>query len=324
MAALSEPAKDLRIVSLRDLRSSDLAPLLEEETRAWREAFDWNFRPSADLVRRYVDLRSLSGLALLDGDEVEGYSYYVLEDQKALVGDLYVRRRSRSPAVESKLLETTVNETIAAPGIRRIEAQLMMLGIGAEDLTVRREYMARFDRLFLTIDLNEAAALPPGSVRRGIFFEPWEERFQEASAQLIASAYEKHVDSQINDQYRSAAGARRFLYNIVQYPGCGTFFRPASIIAFDFHSDGACGLCLTSLVAPEVGHITQICVSPGLQGTGVGYTMLTRSLRTLRQSGCRRASLTVTKSNTKAVDLYLRVGFEVAHEFSACVWEGFG
>ena len=28
-------------------------------------------------------------------------------------------------------------------------------------------------------------------------------------------------------------GARRFLYNIVQYPGCGSFFRAASHVAFD-------------------------------------------------------------------------------------------
>jgi ribosomal protein S18 acetylase RimI-like enzyme len=199
----------------------------------------------------------------------------------------------------------------------------MMMGLGGDRPSARPEFMRTFDRLFLAMDLNQTATLAPKPVRRGIFFEPWEERFQEASAQLIAAAYRGHVDSHINDQYRSTAGARRFLYNIVQYPGCGTFFRPASFIAFDFHTDGACGLCLTSLVAPEVGHITQICVSPELRHTGVGYELLGRALRTLRQHGCRRASLTVTGSNENAVELYRRVGFRTMREFAAYVWEGF-
>ena len=41
---------------------------------------------------------------------------------------------------------------------------------------------------------------------------------------LIAAAYKGHVDATINDQYGSVTGARRFIHNIVQYPGCGRFF----------------------------------------------------------------------------------------------------
>ena len=44
-----------------------------------------------------------------------------------------------------------------------------------------------------------------------IFFDRWTERRQDEAAQLIASAYRGHIDSEINDQYRSAEGARRFL-----------------------------------------------------------------------------------------------------------------
>ena len=135
-------------------------------------------------------------------------------------------------------------------------------------------------------------------------------------------AYTGHVDSRINDQYRSAAGARRFLYNIVQYPGCGAFYRPASYAAFDAGSGRLCGISLASLVAPECGHITQICVSPSVRGTGIGHALLRASLTTLRDMGCRSASLTVTAANDDAVELYKRVGFNVARRFSAYVWEG--
>ena len=140
---------------------------------------------------------------------------------------------------------------------------------------------------------------------------------------MIAAAYAGHIDSRINDQYRTAAGARRFLYNIVQYPGCGAFYRPASYAAFEAASGRLCGISLASMVAPECGHITQICVSPAVKGTGVGHALLRQSLTTLREHGCRSASLTVTAANQDAVELYERVGFPTVRRFSAYVWEGF-
>jgi ribosomal protein S18 acetylase RimI-like enzyme len=59
-----------------------------------------------------------------------------------------------------------------------------------------------------------------------------------------------------------------------------------------------------------------------VRGTGIGHALLRQSLETLRQMGCASASLTVTAANTEAVDLYRRVGFEVARQFAAFVWEG--
>ena len=140
---------------------------------------------------------------------------------------------------------------------------------------------------------------------------------------MIASAYEGHVDSRINDQYRSVSGARRFLLNIIQYPGCGAFFQPGSYVAADTAAGQLCGICLSSLVSADVGHITQICVTPEVRGTGAGYELLRRSLNALAEYGCRAASLTVTSSNTGAIELYERVGFRTRDRFAAYVWDGF-
>jgi ribosomal protein S18 acetylase RimI-like enzyme len=139
---------------------------------------------------------------------------------------------------------------------------------------------------------------------------------------LISAAYSGHIDSRINDQYRSPGGARRFLFNIVQYPGCGTFFRPASYAAFETNGQ-LCGISLASLVSQRSGHITQICVSPSVRGTGIGHALLRQSLMTLRDMGCHAASLTVTAANESAVSLYERVGFHTIRQFSAYAWEGF-
>ena len=320
MAALSEPVR-ADIVDLRELRAEDLEPLLVEEIGMWAETLDWDFSKSADLVRRFVDLRALNGCALLTGGDVIGYCYFVLEEYKGLVGDLYVRRESSTPDGESQLLTAVLDEMMSTPHISRIESQLMMVESAGAWTPPAARFLNSYLRNFMVVDLDRAR-LEQARVRYRIHVEKWAENYQEAAAQLIASAYLGHVDSHINDQYRSAAGARRFLFNIVQYPGCGTFYRPASFAAFD-PEGRLCGLCLTSMVAAEAGHVTQICVGNWVRGTGVGYELLRQSLMALAEGGCRKVSLTVTASNRDAIKLYERTGFVTRRQFSAYVWEGF-
>jgi ribosomal protein S18 acetylase RimI-like enzyme len=325
MAARLHPALPAKpeIIDLRCLSTVELDPLLREESAAWRDELDWDFEKSADLVRRFVDLRALNGSALLEGTRVTGYVYYVLEENKGLIGDLYVSRAVQSREREDWLLQAALDPMVTCSPNERVECQLMLLGPGHEQRPPYPEFVTTFERNFMRLNLRKAP-LREGRLHRQIFVERWSDQYQEAAAHLIATAYKGHIDSRINDQYRSVEGARRFLYNIVQYPGCGTFYRPASYAAFEAESGRLCGISLTSLVALDCGHITQICVSKEVRGTGVGYDLLRRSLTTLRDAQCRSASLTVTAANLGAVQLYEQTGFETLRRFQAYVWEGFG
>jgi ribosomal protein S18 acetylase RimI-like enzyme len=326
MAARLYPAPRERpdLIDLRRIGSRELEPLLEEETEAWRDELEWEFDKSADLVRRFVDLRALSGSALLVGGQVAGYVYYVVEDRKGLIGDLYVMRDWRSREREDRLLSSALNGLLESSETTRIESQLLMLNHMPGRLLPHSEYACGYDRNFMRVELgHNSPALLEGRVRRPMYIENWSDHYHDAAAQVIADAYQGHVDSRINDQYRSVAGARRFLFNIVQYPGCGAFFRPGSYVAFTGENGHLCGVSLASLVARDCGHITQICVSPAVRGTGIGYALLRRSLLALRDAGCRAATLTVTAANTNAVELYERVGFRIMRQFSAYAWEGF-
>jgi ribosomal protein S18 acetylase RimI-like enzyme len=316
---------DLRppdLVDLRTLNARDLEPLLTEEIAAWRDELEWQFDQSASLVRRFVDLRALNGNALLDHGQPTGYLYYVLEDNKALIGDLYLRRGYRTVEREDLLLRSALEAIVQSRQINRIESQLLMLAHAPERLLPLAEYSTTFDRNFMRAALKDAD-LTGGGRRRRVRIERWSDQNHEAAAHLIAAAYEKHIDSRINDQYRNVMGARRFLFNIVQFPGCGVFFRPASFSAFEEDTGRLCGISLASLVAPESGHITQICVSPEMRGIGLGHELLRRSLETFKEAGCLSASLTVTSDNSNAVALYERVGFHTVRRFSAYAWEGF-
>jgi ribosomal protein S18 acetylase RimI-like enzyme len=316
------PSRPPEIVELRRLNARDLEPLLREETAAWWDTLEWDFEKSADLVRRFIDLRALNGYALVEDGLAIGYIYYVLEEAKGLMGDLFVMRAHRTVERENLLLAAALHAVVSHPQITRVESQLMMLEFASRRTVPGAANLRAFDRNFMRLDLRRAA-LPEGRVRRPVAIDRWTDQDQDATAHLISAAYQGHVDSCINDQYRTVAGARRFLHNIVQYPGCGAFFRPASYVAFEPSRAVLLGISLSSLVSQDCGHITQICVSPEVKGSGVGYTLLRQSLLALRDMGCRAATLTVTAANEEAVALYERVGFRTMRRFSAYVWEGF-
>ena len=323
MAALPESPND-RLVDLRNISGGDLRGILQEEVAAWRKALDWDLQPAADLVRRFVDMQALNGFALFEGERVVGYSYYVQDARKGLLGDLYVLEAHRTPEREFALLEATLEALWRFPGVHRVEAQLLLLRSGLlSPRDVRRMPFANrfrpFARRFMEMPAARAQELPDRAPA-GVTVVPWTPAKQDEAGRLVAAAYRGHIDSDINNQYRSPDGARRFLNNIIQYPGCGTFFAPAACAATDVRG-ALCGVSLASMIAAETGHITQICVAPPQQNSGVGYAMLRRSLQALAANGCRRVSLTVTSGNTGAIRLYERMGFVDRREFSALIWE---
>lgn len=309
-----------RIVALRELAVSELEPLLEEEKARWLALLHWDFTASADLVLRYAAMQALEGFALVDGGEAVGYVYWVGEEHKGLVGDLYLRGAWRSPANENALLGAAISELRRNPWIHRVEAQLMHLGARSSQVAPAGLRPHAYPRHFMMAPLDGIHALRSWDADPELRFEPWSLRWLDESADLIARVYSGHVDSEINDQYNSARGARRFLQNIVQYPGCGHFAAGASFVAVDT-AGRAQGLCLSSTVAARTGHIAQICLAPDRQGRGAGYELLRRGMAALACEGADEVSLTATASNQHAIRLYERFGFRAVYQFEALVWD---
>ncbi|MBV8898123.1 MAG: GNAT family N-acetyltransferase [Acidobacteriaceae bacterium] len=320
MAALHE-ATLYDIVELPQLSVSDLDPLLAEEIFVWEKQFAWDFRPSADLLRRFMQMHSLYGCALRANRKVVGYGYYVCEARKGLIGDFYVSHEHRSASAEMSLLGAVVQALMRTPGIRRIESQLLLLHDRLQPVPFQ-EYLTRHDRYFMVTRQDAAARLQPIPAGVRTTFIPWAERYHEEIAHLVSAAYKGHVDSDINDQYRTIPGARQFLTNIIRYPGCGQFSPAASLLALDDRTGRVCAASLASLVSADSGHVTQLCVLPALRGAHLGYELLRQSLERLAQLGCTTTSLTVTCSNTEAIRLYESMGFRIEAKFPALVWQG--
>ena len=307
------------IVDLRQITSHQLEPLLEEEARHWREELHWDYRSSLELIKKFVDARSLAGNAALENGQVAGYGFYVLEEHKGLVGGLFVSPRFPQLALSQQLLGEMLSTLRAIPRIARIEAQLMPFGCALDQALIEQGFRL-YTRQFMLLPLAEAA-LSRVEISPGLRLERWDDRFFEPCARLIHLAYANHVDGEINDQYRSEAGALKFLKNIVILPGCGQFQAEGSFVLRPAVSGQLVGAVLTSAVSQGVGHTTQICVMPGYQGHGLGRQLMEASIQALRARRFSSLSLTVTSVNATAVRLYEHLGFRTLKTFAAGVWQ---
>jgi ribosomal protein S18 acetylase RimI-like enzyme len=308
----------MNIIDLRQTSVRQLEPLLEEEARHWRDDLHWDYRGALDLIKRFLDAHALAGCVAIDNGVAAGYSFYVLEDQKGLIGGLYVSAKYAKSSIGPRLLEEMLFHMRALPHLSRVEAQLMPFS-GPVEPTLREQGFRLYTRQFMLLDLAHAPATLP-QAPAGMRLTRWNDRYFESCAKLIFLAYADHVDGEINDQYRSRSGALRFLKNIILLPGCGNFVPGASFVLHQPGSDDLVGVVLTSEVCPGVGHTTQICVQPGYQGHGIGRTLMLTSADALRSMKFRELTLTVTSDNRSAVQLYERLGFRTIKSFTAAVW----
>lgn len=309
-------------VELTDLRRVDsrkLQPLFEEEARCWIEQLRWDYAASLDLIRNFIDARSLPGYAAWQNGEPAGYGFYVVEEHKGLIGGLYVASRFPQTEVARLLLREMLGTIRYLPHVARVEAQLMPTGTDLDGVLAEEKFLL-YRRQFMHLTLGEAK-LDEAEPADGLRLHPWNDRWVQSTARLIRLAYANHIDGEINDQYRSEAGGNRFLRNIVFLRGCGEFLPQASFVLTSPGQDMPIGVVLNSAVARGVGHTTQICVLPGYQGHGLGRRLLGASVAALAHQGFTGLSLTVTSANRRAVALYERMGFHTLRRFSAGVWK---
>lgn len=315
----------VEILDLRHFSSTDLRPLLDEEVETWARMLSWDYRSSADMILRYVDAKILPGYAAVERGNIVGYSFFVYEGSKGVVGDLFVSpRRSDAHAIELQMAEHMVETLQQSPGIHRVEAQLLTHATGELAAPFTAAGFQRHRRLFLVLQLKgegapQVATMP---VPDEVLVRGWAEQDYQPAAGVITAAYRVHIDSEINDQYRTSAGSIRFLNNIVRFPGCGVFDAESSFVAIHRPSDALIGLILCSRVRDDVGHVTQVCLVPEYRGHGIGEHLIARTCGSMRRRNFSALSLTVTEANHRAVDLYRQLGFDEKRVFDAFVWEG--
>src|SRR5271170_673797 len=327
------PAVQFEILDLRHFSANSLRPVLDQEVRLWNDRLRWDYRASADLLLQYLDSRILPGYVAIEDGRTSGYVFCIYEENKAVIGDAFAvpgRNGNHSATeVELRLLEHLVELLVNSPGIDRIESQLLLHPHGTHASVFARAGFQTFSRLFMERDLTpsftgllhgELSTPPANPLPAGMEIRTWRDEDFTPAGRLIAACYEGHIDSHINDQYRSTAGSLRFLHNVVRFPGCGTFDPNASKVIVKTSTKELVALVLCSRVRNDTAHITQICVAKEYRGLGLGTMLLKTAAAELRKRRYSTLTLTVTEGNTEAVSLYQTQNFAIKHTFDAMVW----
>ena len=321
-------ATQLEILDLRHFSARQLRPLLEQEALLWQRRLNWDYGSSTELLLEYLDSRVLPGFVALDRGKICGLTFCVYEAQKSVVGDVFSVTDQGEPsiAITGVLLQHLLDLLRASPTVNRIESQLLLYDSGSLDLFFLPEGFERHPRLFMECDLAAGGMADrrqrsafKGADGRPLTLAPWSNEHYQPIAELIHEAYAGHVDSTINDQYRTLHGSLRFLHNIVRFPGCGVFEAGHSWVLTEGTGGAPVAVVLCSRVAANVAHVTQLCVAPRERGLGLGRGLLQHCMAELQGAGFEAISLTVTEQNEAAARLYRQLRFAVRHRFDAMV-----
>jgi ribosomal protein S18 acetylase RimI-like enzyme len=338
----------IEILDLRHFAAPVLRPVLDAEGEVWKQRLHWDYRTSARLLMQYLDSHMLPGYAALEDGQVTGYAFCVYEETKAVIGDVFAlpspppdlgavghsdlhaagpihaSAQQVAPSahqIEETLLKHLFETLLNSPQLDRVESQLLLHPSGSHAAIFRDAGFQLFRRLFLVQTLEGLWNPPRVDLPAGLEMRPWRDEDLSPAGKLISDAYRDHPDSIINDQYRTVHGSQRFLHNIVRYSGCGVFAPLVSHVIVERVSRRLVALVLGSRVSPESGHITQLCVHPDYRRRGFARQLLSVCAFHFMRTGASEISLTVTESNTDAIDLYRSEGYTCAHKFDAAVWE---
>src|SRR5436853_471331 len=177
----------VEIIDLRHFGAAELRPLLMEEARLWSERMNWDYQSSAEMILRYLDSKILPGYAAVEEGKVVGYSFFVYEGSKGVVGDMFSAAHS-APDLSERLLNHVTETLQNSPGIHRIEAQLLLHDTRSTMASFVRRGFRRFPRLFMSLPLRPAPEFRP-SDQPGITLRPWAEQDFQAGANVIMQAY---------------------------------------------------------------------------------------------------------------------------------------
>jgi len=296
-----------------------LLPLMEAEQNAWLSDLNWDYSPIRQILSSFIKQKLLPGYVAINGNEAVGYTYFLVNQAKGIIGALYVAKTSRFQETGEQLLSLSIASLKDSPNIKRVEAQIMPFHDLEPTAAFTRHGFSYYTRYYLDRDLlntrpQEAAAPSAGKIA------PWDSAYLERAAEMTLISYRNQTDAEICEDYRSKTGCENYLGSLVENPGCGIFMPETSFLGLD-KQGAVCGFVICCRISSKAAMIPQIAVHPSYQGQGLGNAFMSCLFERLKTIGFLTVSLTVTKKNRRAFEWYQRLGFRIRKEFGAYVWQ---
>jgi ribosomal protein S18 acetylase RimI-like enzyme len=309
---------DLRYLPISYVDENLLLPLMQEEEKSWMSDLCWDYSPVRQILISFIKQKLLPGYVAVNNEEAIGYTYFLVNQTKGIIGALYASRTSQSQEAVEELLTLTISSLKESKTVQRVEAQIMPFNNLNLTATFIQQGFTYYPRYFLDLDIRNyrktGAAHPPDTVI------PWSSAYIEQAAEMSLYSYRNQTDAEICEDYCTKRGCESYLRSLVDNPGCGIFMPETSFMALD-KQGFPIGFLICSRISREAAMVPQIAVHPLHQGKGIGNVLMNLSFEQLKARGFRNVSLTVTKKNRRAFEWYQRLGFKIRKEFGAFVWQ---
>ena len=166
-----------------------------------------------------------------------------------------------------------------------------------------------FKRYRMEIDLAGPLFDPP-ELPPGYRLLPWDESLLEAHAEAKYLCFQMELDANVFPCLADHSGCLRLMGEIASRDG---FLGRATWLAQYRESDSAppenCGTIQGVDQKDGAGAVQNLGITPGHRDVGVGSALMLKALEGFREAGLRRGRLEVTAKNTRAIQLYERMGF---------------
>ncbi|HEX5732237.1 MAG TPA: GNAT family N-acetyltransferase [Blastocatellia bacterium] len=314
MATVALTNPELRIIPLAEADFPAVEALLDEQCAEWLDLLRWDYAGPSRLILDVIKQRELTGFVAVQGGATVGITFYVVEDNRCSIGDIYVSKSWRGLGADRHLAQAILDKLDRLPRLRRVESQCVGVGnSSATELFLARGF-ERLDRHYMM------ARLSPAFERRslslpGVSIRGWKEDDFASAARIIHRSYRGEYDSRINSQYQTEEGCAELLTILTEHVWCGEFLAEVSRVAVDSATGNRVGVLIASEIADGAGHIGQISILPTYHGRGIGRRMIDMVMSELHEQGYETVSLAVTAANASALHLYESCGFRTIHEF---------
>ena len=169
-----------------------------------------------------------------------------------------------------------------------------------------------FKRYRMQIDLQEFSDFPQPELPPGFNLHPWCEDLLEAHAQVKHLSFRDEIDCNVFPCLGDADGCERLMNEISSRGG----FVPEATWLMTWTDPidkrmQSIGTVQGIREQKDVGSIQNIGIVPEFRARGLGSVIVRRSLEGFAKVGVRFVTLEVTANNSRAHELYERLGFRI-------------
>ena len=116
---------DLKIESITQVDHALMAPLMDREEQCWLSELDWNYAPIRKIIASFIGQRLLPGYVASRGREACGYTYFLIQHHKGIIGTLFASAPDAQGVAERVIAEDRSGpQSLQPKGIREMDASL--------------------------------------------------------------------------------------------------------------------------------------------------------------------------------------------------------